>query len=179
MVEFPHVVQTLQGADQFVEFRPRQFWTQALAEFLKTQLAKAWLLQRLGELGGISNIWGTKWGLIFLWGKHRCQNIGPELRQRCCLRPCEPVLRWGRISPARGLCSSPARGFWEGVWPKLLPLEPGTLSSSSCVSFGLCCDASPSNTHGPFCPLLRGPHYWGFDQGSRTGCQRGGDRSTF
>ena len=70
VVDFPHVVQTLQGADQFVEFWSRQRGPQALPELLKPELTKAWLLQRLGELRGISNIWGIQWRLIFLQGKH-------------------------------------------------------------------------------------------------------------
>jgi len=172
VVDFPHVVQTLQGADQFVEFWSRQRWPQALPKLLKPELTKARLLQRLGELRGISNIWGTQWRLIFLQGKH-------SIRTRSCghgavlLQALSRArgLGSGEASPALGPCSSPARGSWGGVWPRPPPPEPGTWSSSSCVSSGLCCGASPSSTHGPFCPQSSGPHCWGSDQDSRTGCQ--------
>ena len=179
VVDFPHVVQTLQGADQFVEFWSRQRWPQALPELLKPELTKAWLLQRLGELRGISNIWGTQWRLIFLQGKHSVrtwscsqgagflQALSPD---SAWVSPARG-LGWGWASPAPGPCSSPAQGSWGGVWPRPPPPELGTWSSSSCVSSGLCCGASPSSTHGPFYPRSSGPHCWGSDQDSRTGCQ--------
>lgn len=172
VVDLPHVVQTLQGADQFVEFWSRQRWPQALPELLKPELTKVWLLQRLGELRHISNIRRTQWRLILLQGKH-------SVRTRSCGQGAGLLqalsrtwgLGWGEASPAPGLCSSPARGSWGGVWPRLPLPEQGTWSSSSCVSSGLCCGASPSSTHGPFCPQSSGPHCWGSDQDSRTGCQ--------
>lgn len=129
VVQFPHVVQTLQGADQFVEFRSRQSWSQALAKLLKTELTKAWFLQRLGELRGVSHIWGAEWRLILLWGETQLS------AQRARAKAQAPIPR--PHEPAVWAVGGGSHLHWDGAALLLRGPGEGFGQGHSCMSQGL------------------------------------------